>query len=209
MNRLSSVVYNEIIEKKTGEPSKWQSYWEKDENDIEEWSKQEIDDDPIKGLLTAVERGDLDSVQQYIKNDLTLLNGRDSDGYTALHRAASGNQMEICQYLLECGSDINAVTNDRWTPLHSAAFWNNYEMGSLLIQNGADVNAQTNGGQTALHLAASQPNHRQIIQLLLLHPFINVEIRNNLNETAAIIAKRSSSVHSLFDLYADSVRKIK
>ena len=206
---MSSDVYDEIIESKTGEPSKWQSYWEKDENDIEQWSKEEILTDPVKGLLTAVEQGDLKLVETYIGQDQTLLSARDSDGYTALHRASSGNQMEICRYLLESGADVNAITNDGWNPLHSAAFWNNYEIASLLLQNGADVNNQTNGGQTALHLAASQTNHRQVIQLLLLHPFINVHLLNKQNETAITVAKRSSSVHCLFDLYSDALTKLK
>jgi ankyrin repeat protein len=209
INKLSTIVFDEIIEKKNGEPSNWQSYWEKDENDIEEWSKEEISHDPIKGLLTAVEQGDLLLVQQYIHQDRSLLNARDSDGYTALHRSASGNHLKICEYLLESGADIHALTDDKWNALHCAAFWNNYEIGSLLLQNGIDINAQTNGGQTPLHLAASQNNNREIIQLLLMHPFINVNIQNKLNETPMTIAKRSSSVHCLFDLYTDALMKLK
>jgi len=209
INRLNTVVFDEIIEKKNGEPSKWQSYWEKDENDVEQWTTDEIRRDPIKGLLTAVEQGDLLLVQQYINQDRSLLNARDSDGYTALHRSASGNHLKICEYLIEAGADIHALTEDKWNALHCAAFWNNYEIGSLLLQNGIDINAQTNGGQTTLHLAASQNNNREIIQLLLMHPFINVNIQNKLNETAITIAKRSSSVHGLFDLYTDALTKLK
>jgi ankyrin repeat protein len=205
INKLSTCVFDEIIEKKTGEPSKWQSYWEKDEDDIEQWSQEDINRDPIKGLLTAVEHGDLLLVQQYINQDKSLLNAHDSDGYTALHRSAGGNHLKICEYLIESGADIHALTDDKWNALHCAAFWNNYEIGSLLLQNGIDINAQTNGGQTPLHLAASQKNNREIIQLLLMHPFINVNIQNNLNETPMIIAKRSSSVHCLFDLYTDAL----
>lgn len=209
INRMSTTVFEEIIDKKNGEPSKWESYWEKDENDIEQWTKEEISRDPVKGLLTAVEQGDLSLVQQYIDGDSSLLKASDSDGYTALHRSASGNHLKICEYLLKCGADVHALTNDKWTALHCAAFWNHYEIASLLLQNGIDINAQTNGGQTPLHLAASQSNNREMIQLLLMHPFINVNIINSLNETPMIIAKRSSSVHCLFDLYTDALTKLK
>lgn len=209
VNQMSTKVFEEIIEKKNGEPSNWQSYWEKDENDIEQWTDEEIKCDPIKGLLTAVEQGDLTLVQQYIHHDPLLLKASDADGYTALHRSASGNHLKICEYLLQSGADVHALTNDKWTALHCAAFWNHYELASLLLQNGIDINAQTNGGQTPLHLAASQPNNREMIQLLLMHPFINVNIMNNLNETPMIIAKRSSSVHCLFDLYTDALMKLK
>lgn len=209
INRLSTVVYDEIIQKKNGEPSKWQSYWEKDENDIEQWTNEEISRDPIKGLLTAVEQDNFELVQQYLKHDQSLLYACDSDGYTALHRSASGNHLKICEYLLELGANIHALTEDKWTALHCAAFWNNYEIVSLLLQNGTDINAQTNGGQTALHLAASQTNNREVIQLLLMHPFINVNILNKLNETPMIIARRSSSVHCLFDVYKDALIKLK
>jgi len=209
INSLSTVVYDEIIQKKNGEPSKWQSYWEKDENDIEQWTSEEIAQDPIKGLLTAVEQDNLELVQQYLQQDRSLLNSFDSDGYTALHRSASGNHVKICEYLLEFGADIHALTNDKWTALHCASFWNNYEIVSLLLQNDIDLNAQTNGGQTALHLAASQTNNREVIQLLLMHPFINVNIVNKLNETPMTIAKRSSSVHCLFDVYKNALIKLK
>ena len=209
VNQLSSTIYDEIIVKKTGEPSKWQSYWEKDENDIEQWTEEEIRQDPIKGLLTAVEQGNLSLVQKYIDQDPSLLNARDSDGYTALHRSASGDHLKICEYLLESGADIHALTDDKWNALHCAAFWNNYQIGSLLLQNGIDLNGQTNGGQTPLHLAASQSNNREMVQLLLMHPFINVNIMNKLNESPMVIAKRSSSVHCLFDLYTDALMKLK
>ena len=209
VNRMSTTVFEEIIQKKNGEPSKWQSYWEKDENDIEQWTQEEISRDPVKGLLTAVEQGNVSLVQQYVGQDPSLLNARDSDGYTALHRSAGGNHLKICEYLLESGADIHALTDDKWTALHCAAFWNHYEIASLLLQNGININAQTNGGQTPLHLAASQKNNREIIQLLLMHPFVNVNITNNLNETPMIIARRSSSVHCLFDPYTDALVKLK
>jgi ankyrin repeat domain-containing protein 49 len=209
INRLNTIVYDEIIEKKNGEPSKWQSYWEQDENDIEHWSKGEIHRDPIKGLLTAVEQGELQRVQHYIEHDRNLLQACDADGYTALHRSSNSNHLHICEYLLQSGSNIHAVTNDRWTALHCAAFWNHYEIACLLLQNGIDINAQTAGGQTALHLAASQVNHRQVMQLLLMHPFIDVHIRNKLDETAMNIAKRSSSIHCLFDSYTDALMTLK
>ena len=209
INQLSTNVYDEIITKKTGEPSNWQSYWEKDEDDIEQWTEEEILCDPVKGLLTAVEKGDLEIVQHYITEDSNLLHARDSDGYTALHRSSNGNHLEICQYLLQSGADIHALTDDHWNALHSAAFWNHYEIASLLLQNGIEINAQTKGGQTPLHLAASQKNHREVLQLLLMHPFIDVTLRNKLNETPMTVAKRCSAVHCLFDLYTDALTKLK
>ncbi|CAF0780585.1 unnamed protein product [Didymodactylos carnosus] len=208
VNKLSTVIFDEIIEKKNGDPSKWESYWEKDENDIEYWSEKDIRLDPVKGLLTAVENGKLERVKDYVEKNFNLLTATDSDGYTPLHRASSNNHIDITKYLIEKGANVNLETNDKWTCLHCACFWNNADLASLLIQNGANVNAQTNGGQTSLHLAASQTNHRQVIQLLLMNPFIDVNIKNNLGETAGTIATRSSSIHCLFDLYTDTLMKL-
>ena len=57
-----------------------------------------------------------------------LINQRDQDGYSALHRAAYSNAFQASAFLLEKGSSVTLKTNDGWTPLHSAARWNWYNI---------------------------------------------------------------------------------
>jgi len=92
------------------------------------------------------------------KNSLReLLTYQDSDGYTALHRAAYTNQLAIVRLLLsfekqpglEDLHQLHKKTEMGWTPFHSAAFWNAYEVVDYFIKYApdCDVNAQTNSGE--------------------------------------------------------------
>lgn len=79
-----------------------------------------------------------------------LINARDEDKYTPLHRACYSNQIEIVKYLLQNGADVTAKTELQWQPLHSCCQWNHFECAAVLLQNGADINARTEGGKYCL-----------------------------------------------------------
>jgi len=69
---------------------------------------------------------------------------RDSEGYTALHRAAgSGDREMVMLLLLKQGVDIEARDWRGRTPLFIAASEGHRETVELLISKGADVNAGT------------------------------------------------------------------
>lgn len=75
-----------------------------------------------------------------------LINAKDNDKYTPLHRACYSNHVEIVKYLLQKGADVAAKTEMQWQPLHSCCQWNHVKCASVLLQNGADVNAPSEGG---------------------------------------------------------------
>ena len=134
---------------------------------------------------------------------------RDQDGYSALHRAAYSNNLEICKYLLNKSyALIECQTEMGWTPLHSAAYWNNYEVVDYLISKNANVNALTNGKQSALHLAASQRNCRETLIILLFNKFINYNLKNDNKEIASDVATRSCEYYRLFEITDDNLNKI-
>lgn len=85
-------------------------------------------------------------METLLKSDPLLVNSRDNDGYTPLHRACYNNAIELVDLFLSYGANIAAKTEDNWEPLHSACQWNHFECASRLIQYGADVNAKSNGG---------------------------------------------------------------
>lgn len=109
--------------------------------------------------------------------------------------------------MLNYGANIDAQTSDGWTPLHSAVYWGQTDVVSMLISRGASVNIRTSGRQTPLHLAAAAPNggNRDVIQLLLMNNFTDLQARNQLNETAREIAERSSKHRDLFIIADDAV----
>ncbi|KAF5300704.1 hypothetical protein FQA39_LY11066 [Lamprigera yunnana] len=153
-----------------------------------------------KEILWAAEKGNLDVVKKLVELDPSLMSVVDSDGYSPLHRACYNNNLDIVLYLLEHGADVSVKTLVQWQPLHSACQWNNHACVSYLLQYGADVNALTEGGQTPLHIAASNSRSHQTVQLLLMHPYIQPNIKNKVNETAYDIAKRSFKYYNMFDM---------
>ncbi|XP_058802338.1 ankyrin repeat domain-containing protein 49-like [Phymastichus coffea] len=174
------------------------SAWEDDDDGVEE----DMDAaDPIhKAILEAAENGRLDQVKKYFSMDPALINCVDNDGYTPLHRACYGNHPEIVKFLLENGAKIDAKTQDDWQPLHSACCWNNVDCAAVLIDHGADVNARSKGEQTPLHLASASSQNSPCLQLFLLHPDVNPNIKNSSGDTAYDIAKRNGKYYPLFEI---------
>jgi ankyrin repeat protein len=78
----------------------------------------------------------------------------DSDGWTALHKAAGNGHETVVQLLLEEGADVAAKDQIGRRALHRAAENGHEVMVRLLHEKGADVAAKDNGGRMALHRAA-------------------------------------------------------
>ncbi|XP_048838210.1 ankyrin repeat domain-containing protein 49 [Brienomyrus brachyistius] len=169
----------------------------------EEWYQQQeqsMEARPGDLLLWAAERNRLATVQRLLTADASLVESRDEDGYTALHRAAYSGHLEVAQCLMHHGADLHARTVDGWTPLHSACRWNNAAVASYLIQQGAEVNAQTNGLLTPLHLAAGNSGARQTLELLLMQRQIQAQLKSSSGETALDVARRTSAHYRLFEI---------
>ena len=102
------------------------------------------------------------------------VNGRDADGNTPLHFAASNKNPELAKLLLDRGIDVNVRNKDGWTPLHGAAAANkNPEVVKLLLDRGADANAKTTKyGYTPLHSLSNNKNpkaSKALVKLLIAH----------------------------------------
>jgi ankyrin repeat protein len=55
-------------------------------------------------------------------------------------------------------------------------------------------------GQTPLHLAASNSYAKDTLQLLLLHPDIQANLKNGTGESAADLARRCGKYGCLFEI---------
>jgi len=194
----------ECLKTKAANPEMFVSGFDVDETGIED---PEDPDCPGEKLLKAAEDGDLEIIKTLVSSEASVVENRDKDGYTALHRAAYSNHPKIIRYLVEVGADVEVGTEDGWTPVHCACHWNSYKVVRELINCNANVNAQTNGGQTPLHIASNQQS-RECMIILLTCPGIDVSLKNRLGETAQDVAGRSGRFAHLFDLTKESINKL-
>ncbi|CAB3403527.1 unnamed protein product [Caenorhabditis bovis] len=184
---------DEIRDQKEQNPGMFVSAWQDDNEGIAEKNMK----DPKEIWLTAAEEGKLEDVKEILENSPEILNAHDADGYTALHRAAYNNHVDVVELLLKSGVDTEARTRDGWTALHSASNWGNYEVVGKLISHGVDVNALSHGNLTALHLAVQSQNEDpdnvfHTVRYLLQAPGIDASVPSNNGDTPLQMAYRSS-----------------
>lgn len=164
-------------------------------------SDEDVEDNVTSGLcnsvLKAAESGNLDALRQLVSTTSELVNCRDADDYTPLHRACYNNHTEVIKYLLENGANIFAKSSEGWEPLHSAVHWGQTEAAALLIEAGANVNCKSNSGLAPVHLAAQQ-NCRPLLELFLYNRDIDLTVKTEAGDTPYDIARRSSPLYSLF-----------
>ncbi|EDW02834.1 ankyrin repeat domain-containing protein 49 [Drosophila grimshawi] len=151
-------------------------------------------------ILWAVNENRISEVREILQLDADMVNARDNDGYSPLHRACYNNFVDIARLLLQHQANPNARTELGWTPLHSACKWNNADCAQLLLQFGADINAESDGQQTPLHITATVSNCRNTATVLLMDRNIKARKENNSEETADVIARRTGLSYVIFEI---------
>jgi ankyrin repeat protein/beta-lactamase regulating signal transducer with metallopeptidase domain len=91
----------------------------------------------------------------------------DEQGFTALHRAAIGGEVEEVASLIDDGADVNVPqATFQGTPLQYAAAGGKTEVVELLLSSGASIDSIDSAGRTPLMWAADQ-GRTEIVKLLL------------------------------------------
>jgi ankyrin repeat protein len=119
------------------------------------------------------------------------VNQRDSNGDTALHRAARDIYADKVDELIAGGAEVNATNNLGRTPLHAVVENLSGWPGPLteLLKAGADANAQDNEGMTPLHVlaTASEKMFRREATKALLEAGANPNIRDKHGRTTLLV----------------------
>ena len=109
-------------------------------------ARNENDESPL--MLAAI-KGQKEFVQKLVARDADI----NKPGWTPLHYAASGGQVEIMKLLLDKYAFIDAPSPNGTTPLMMAAMYGSTAAVKLLLDEGADTVMKNQQGMTALDFA--------------------------------------------------------
>lgn len=105
------------------------------------------------------------------------INLQDSEGDTALHYAAFGNQPTTAATLLKGGADGNRLNKNKCSPLHVAVNKGFTDVVKTFLSCSCNVNAQDSYGDTVLHDAIAK-DFADIVELLINFRGIDLSIKN-------------------------------
>ena len=131
-------------------------------------------------LATRLECHDL---MQHLLQHSANVNRVDESGETLLMDAASRNQNESVQILLNAGAEIEAHTKANGNSvLIFAAIEGHTNIVQMLLERNADIDARNNNGENALMLAAARG--RPDVVRLLLERGANISVKDKCENTA-------------------------
>jgi len=99
--------------------------------------RDRVEDTP---LIDAVAEGSSDEMVAFLIANGANVNAQNHHGFSALHRAASRNNVVVAQMLIVAGAEVDIMTEDGITPLLIAANDGHTEITRKLIHEGANVN---------------------------------------------------------------------
>jgi len=132
--------------------------------------------DPIH---QAAKAGDVQKVEQLLRENAALLEAKDDCGRTPLFWAAWYARLDIVECLVAKGANVNAADKDGNTILVAAAASQQLTVVELLVNKGAEVNPKTRSGWTPL-LAA---HTRQDVVDFLISKGADVRAKDSVGRT--------------------------
>ena len=135
-------------------------------------------ENPSAKLWDGVYNNYYKKVEQAFKEGADI-NMKNDNGVWFLLVASGHGNARMVNLLLEKGIDVNITddydyNNNNNTALSTAVINAKYDIVELLIEKGADINKENNKGYTPL-IHAIRFEDYDIVQLLLEHPYINIE----------------------------------
>jgi len=130
-------------------------------------------DPDVTEFLRAAGNGNLAKTRLLLDHNPSLVFGKNKEGFTALHYAASYGYVEIAELLLARSADVNAKTGKGDTPLHYAAAYGYGDLVQLLVSNKANINIRDGIGRTPLYDAATGGRIEEVRILLAAKADVN------------------------------------
>jgi uncharacterized protein len=155
-------------------------------------------------LAEAVRQQDQKTVRTLLAQKIDV-NGRSSDGSTALLWAAHWNDLATAGLLAAAGADANAANDFRMTPLSEACTNGNAALVRLLLKSGANPNTAIATGEAPLMTCARSGSADAVRLLVEYGAAINAKEPTQ-NQTALMWAaaeRHPDVVKALIDAHAD------
>lgn len=163
-------------------------------------------------VAMAAESGQLEALDLLVGKGGEIDHVDEIGGTPLLWAVALSKNPETARYLVDAGASVNVVDKSGMTPLIWAAGIGQPEAVAILVDNGAEVDAvEIHAKESALMRAARIGNAGNL--RILLDADADMELRNMLGQTAAVIAAaqgRLEKVKMLGEAGADlSVRDLR
>mgnify|MGYP003148761905 FL=1 len=91
-------------------------------------------------LHSAVESGDVETIEELLEDEETKINERDERGWMPIHYAVDYDELDIVKLLLTNGANVNGGTLDELNPMEIAKDNNNAELQEYLKSAGGKLN---------------------------------------------------------------------
>ena len=132
----------------------------------------------VTPLITAAEVDNVEAARLILEYGGRVNHALATNGYTALHKAASSNFTEMAQFLIKAmvngDGTIDRPSTEGYTALHLAVSAGSQEVFAVLIENNSNMNAQDNEGRTPLMHAIYKEKNDVALMLLELGADVHV-----------------------------------
>lgn len=145
---------------------------------------QELDS-KMTALHAAIENESVELANYLIEKGARCDIPRKSDGYTALHCAASMGYVELLATMQQRGITLNMPLESKKTPMHLAAQAGKTQVLAYLLEQAISTSEKTIEADTALTLAIKS-GHLEAALLLAQHTPIN--LTNGQQQTSSLLA---------------------
>jgi len=106
-------------------------------------------------ICTAAMLGNLDCMDDFLREDPNLIDARGAHGIPLLYFPVIHARSAVAEYLLQHGANPNAASPDGITPLHGAIMFNQPKMVLWLLEQGVEPNPVYQG-KTPLAMASEK-----------------------------------------------------
>ena len=138
--------------------------------------------------MIACQKGNRDAINilLHARADPNIIDGF---GATCIHHAVGeGCSKEVVETIVNHSADVNATNKKNITALMIACTKGNKDVTIVLLDAGADTNISDTKGDTCLHCAAQKERCTEILQAIISSHSIDVNVVNQKNVTALMIA---------------------